>query len=102
MKITDNGNCRICHNEEESITHLFTKCNVTQILWQQIQEWIHNKVGINVTLLPMHKILGYTDYNDNYTPLNFLLIVTGNYIFTSALNNLPINIFALQNKVKAV
>ena len=54
-------------------------------LWDNIQQWTNNnKLGINLVLINLIKIHGYLINDQNFWPLNLILMITRKYIFWSA------------------
>ena len=69
-------------------------------LWVNIQEWIINKLGINLTLTNLMKLHGYLINDQKFWPLNLILMITRKYIFWCAKNDYKLNIFFLQKEIK--
>ena len=69
-------------------------------LWVNIQEWINNKLGINLILTNLMKLHGYLINDQKFWPLNLILMITRKYIFWCAKNNYKLNIFFLQKEIK--
>ena len=100
LKITTDNMCSFCGKYEENIDHLFNKCKEVTSLWTNIERWIKNKLGVNITLTTPMKILGYLIRDENFWPLNLVLIVTRRYIFWCSKNNFHLNIYFLQKEVR--
>ena len=92
--------CSFCTQYSESIQHLFSECVIVSQLWDNVQDWIRNKLGINITISKSMKILGYLFHDVNFWPLNFVLLITRKYIFQCSKKGYQLNIFALQLEVK--
>ena len=71
-------------------------------LWDNLQNWIINKLRINIIISKSMKILGYLVHDVHFWPLNFVLIIARSYIFQSSRKNCALNIFALQLQVKKI
>ena len=99
-KIANTNLCRLCGNENESILHLFVECPKVKELWKNILTWFQYKVSITVELNINTKILGYHIRDENFWPLNFILLIAKHYIFYCARNNESLNIFCLQQLTK--
>ena len=80
--------------------HLFVQCKQVHELWQDLKRWISNKLSIHIELSISRKLLGYEEYDAMYWPLNFILIITRNYIFWCAGKNFKLNVYFLQNKLE--
>lgn len=100
LKISSDQMCSLCSQYPESIEHLFSECGMVSHLWENVQNWIVNKLGLNIILSKSMKILGYLQQDNYFWPLNFVLIITRNYIFQSSRKKYALNIFALQIHIK--
>ena len=69
-------------------------------LWDNIQQWINNKLGVNLVLTNLMKLHGYLLNDQKFWPLNLILMITRKYIFWCAKNNYKLNIFFLQKEIK--
>ena len=54
----------------------FCHCSKVIPIWQNIESWISNKVGIKLRITDSMKILGYIERNKDYWPINFVILVT--------------------------
>ena len=72
-------------------------CPQTSELWLNICNWIKNKLGLELKLGNVEKILGYYILDRNFTPLNFVLLHTRRYIFWCVRNNHHLNFYLLQS-----
>ena len=99
-KISNNDLCRICHEQTETLAHLFFECNKVFDLWVNIKHWIEIKTKIQLNLNKNICILGYSLCDANFYPLNFVLITVRYYIFKCALTNRDLNIYQIQKIVK--
>ena len=100
VKISDSGECRLCFTENESILHLFATCQKTRTLLNDLEIWIKNKINFNLCTNHMTMILGYLIKDNNYTPLNFILLETKKYIFHCASKNKSLCITTLKSILK--
>ena len=100
LKLHPSQLCSFCSLCPESIKHLFSECEIVSQLWGNVQNWILNKLRLNITLNTSMKILGYLIQDSNFWPLNFVLLTTRNYIFQSSRKNHALNIYALQLEIK--
>ena len=101
IKLTDCDKCYFCKTESESISHIFCKCPHVQQLWHNLKEWISNILDIHIDFNKTAMILGYTESNDNFWPVNFLLIITRYYIFSCSRKKIQLNIFDRKKKSNA-
>ena len=100
LKISDSNLCGLCGNQSESIMHLFSDCIESNELWINVKNWIKNSISYVLDLNRITKILGYITYDENFWPLNFLLLIVRNYIFTCSRHKRHLNIYNLQMIVK--
>ena len=100
MNITNNQLCSFCGDHEETIPHLFFECNLVYLLWQTLYNWISNKCNIRIITDKMSIILGYIEPYPNPVVINTINMVTKSYIFYCSRNNLRLNIFQLQTRLK--
>ena len=98
--ISQTDECNLCWQDIQNIKHLFSECTKVKCLWQNLRNWIANKIGVNITLDSVTKILGYLQFDQYFWPLNFILIITRKYIFWCCRNNFPFDIYFLQKEVK--
>ena len=101
IHISDNPLCRLCNTTNETLLHLFCLCEKVIPLWVNLQIWIFQKIGLNITLSNSDKILGLLERNNNTIPLNLILVVTKSYIFEHARKGKQLNILELQKKIKS-
>ena len=80
----------------------FAECREVTQLWDNIQQWINNKLGVNLVLTNLMKLHGYLLNDQTFWPLNLrlILMITRKYIFWCAKNNYKLNIFFLQKEIK--
>ena len=100
LKIFDSNLCGLCGNQNESIMHLFSDCIESNELWINVKNWIKNSISYVLDLNRITKILRYITYDENFWPLNFLLLIVRNYIFTCSRHKRHLNIYNLQMIVK--
>ena len=73
--------CRLCKQEPESKIYIFEKCNKSNQLWDNIVHWIKYKLSLHLILSDTSKILGYIQMDIYFWQINFILLVTRNYIY---------------------
>ena len=100
VKLNDCNLCSFCKEVRETIIHIFTQCTKVQDLWKNVKCWIQNKIGMSLHITNIMKIIGYPNFDQNYWPLNFILISTRYYIYRCAKTNQILNIFFLQKEIK--
>ena len=74
--LTNTETCRLCNGTSETLKHLLTECPESNELWKNIISWVKNKLGINLRIGNVEKILGYYYCDKSFTPVNFLLLHT--------------------------
>ena len=84
LKITDSNTCVIYGSSVETIQHLFTQCSNVQTLWSSVLEWIKEKVNQNYVLGEVNKLFAYLVQDQNFLPMNFILLLPREYIFWCA------------------
>ena len=94
--------CSFCKAEEETATHLFYYCHLTQSLWNQLRGVFVNKLDIPLTT-PQSAIFGFLDIkNENYLIINHLLLIYKFYLYKArdsgklSFNSLRSNIIKTQ------
>ena len=95
-----NNACSFCGRYAENLEHLFCKCREVTQLWDNIQQWINNKLGVNLVLTNLMKLHGYLLNDQKFWPLNLILMITRKYIFWCAKNKYKLNIHFLQKEIK--
>ena len=98
--LTDTETCWLCHSTSETLKHLLAECPESNELWKNVTTWVKNKIGINLRIGNVEKILGYHYCDKNFTPVNFLLLHTRKYIFWCARKNHSLNFYFLQSTLK--
>ena len=100
VKIKENKMCNMCNEYTETCLHLFSDCIKAEELWNNIETWLKNKTGIPLVFTAKMKILGYLIYDQFFWPINFILLLSRNYIFQTSRKNSHLNIFCLQKEFK--
>ena len=101
IKFIASPTCNLCHKNPQTLIHLFYECPTTSILLNDLQNWISNKIGINIQLTKCDIILGYLINNNFKHALNTILLVTKSYIFWSSRHDKSPNINQLQSWIKS-
>ena len=100
INLRPSSECNFCKDNVQNITHLFAECITVCPLWDNLRAWMLNKVGVNIMLNTVMKIVGYTELDQHFWPLNFVLIVTRKYIFWCSKKDFPLDIYFLQKEIK--
>ena len=99
-KISDNADCRLCNQNTETITHLFSECPILNNLWENVISWIQVCTQEKVNITKNMKIIGCLESLSYFCPLNFILLITQYYIFTRTRLSQDLNIYHLQKIIK--
>ena len=99
-KISDNADCRLCNQNTETITHLFSECPISNNLWENVISWTEARTQEKVNITKNMKILGCLESLSYFWPLNFILLITRYYIFTRTRLSQDLNIYHLQKIIK--
>ena len=92
--------CRICKSATESIVHLFVSCKVVMQLWKDLNHWLDLVLNKHLVLAPLEILLGHLNNDNNFLPVNSLILVTKYYIFICAVNAKIPNFKELCTKLK--
>ena len=91
-KILDNPTCGYCNSSEETIKHLFCECAPITSFWNDLRNYVQQKLNLGLTLKPVNIILGQFKTDSDNTFCNILYLITKKYIFlcskTSTIANL--------------
>ena len=102
IKVSMEPNCRLCNDEDESIIHLYCNCRKVEPLWNNLSNWIRNKLTYQIHIDNQTIIFGHLDTINKHIPLNTILLVAKGYIFWCARSRKDPDIFQLQKWVKRV
>ena len=100
MSISNDKCCSFCGEHDETIPHLFYECNLVNLLWQTLYNWIAHKSNIRIIPNIISIILGYTETYPNPVVINTINMITKSYIFYCSRNNLKLNIYQLQTRLE--
>lgn len=91
--------CTFCKKESETLCHLFLQCETVKPIWDQLQTWISDKVGIHVNLNEQHILFGLDPEKSNHAP-NLILILTKIFIYKKRCQNSNLSFFQLQKELE--
>ena len=100
MNLSTDSLSGLCGSNIETIQHLMSECPQSNELWSNICSWIKNVINVDVCLSSLDKILGYASNNNNFIPLNFILIHSRKYIFWCTRNKYKLNFYVLHKTLK--
>ena len=76
--IIENEMCTFCHNDNETITHMFCDCNKVTDFWRLIQ----NRINLMKGIVAFDILYGMTDCKKvNYLVINHILILFKKYVY---------------------
>ena len=70
LKLADSDLCGFCNTRTETILHLFTECPIVNTLWENMRQWVSNKIHIQIDLSKIVKVFGYLIQDQNFRPIN--------------------------------
>ena len=76
--------CRVCNTDTETITHLFTTCEVAKQLWADLNNWLERVTNKHLSQAPLEILLGHLKNDNQSLPINSLIMATKYYIFVCA------------------
>ena len=76
--------CSFCHNEAETILHVFHKCSVTKTLWNQLSLFFETDLDFP-DLPPQAALFGFINESDDNLNIlqNHILLIFKLYIYQS-------------------
>ena len=86
LKITHDNCCTFCKKEEESLIHVFCKCEYISRIWLSFERWIEDKTGEHIVLTDQHKLFGFKGSNNS--ALNCILIIIKQEIYAAKFRNI--------------
>ena len=99
IKLSESDKCVFCKDQKETILRLFCHCSKVIPIWQNIESWISNKVGIKLKVTDSMKILGYIERNKDYWPINLVILVTKKYIYWCSKKGFMLNILLFDEQM---
>ena len=101
MKINDDALCTFCQLSNESIVHLFWKCDKTQQFIRNVKIWL-NSYDIHYDINEKYFLLGLQE--DHILPkiLNFILLYAKYYIYLARCKKQVLYLIVFQKKLKFV
>ena len=99
MQIVDTPACSLCHNVDETTSHIFSECPVTQNLWNQIKN-IFAPHLIFDDLIPQSALLGFLNVDDDHIIKNHILLIFKFCIYKYREKTL--NVHIILQKIKSI
>ena len=78
-KIKDTNCCQICHQDVETIEHLFYECEIVKKLWLDTWNTLHSALGAVPT--DREGILLGKIYKDKHELINHIVLIVKRYIY---------------------
>ena len=99
MKINNDALCTFCQSSNESIVHLFWKCDKTQQFIRNVKIWL-NSYDIHYDINEKYFLLGLQE--DHILPkiLNFILLYAKYYIYLARCKKQVLYLTVFQKKLK--
>ena len=100
MKIQEDALCTFCQTANESIIHLFWKCNKTQQFIKSVIAWL-SSFNIQCDISEKYFLFGLQEEHRHTKILNFILLYAKYYIYLARCKkkNLIMNVFQKKLKV---
>lgn len=100
MGLADSSECPFCHDEDETVLHLFSECRSTLSLWSQLNAYFSNNLELP-NLTPQSAFFGFCTISENKMILNQILITFKITIYKSR-DDGSCNIFKIISKIKLI
>ena len=79
LNILQSDMCTFCHNQSESILHLFVECVHVEDIWSRLEQWIFIKCGIFLNLNKLDILFGKISSKND--ALNLIILLVKQYIY---------------------
>lgn len=99
MKIKKDALCTFCQSSNESIVHLFWKCDKTQQFIRNVKGWL-NTYNIHYDMNEKHFLLGLQEEHILSKILNFIILYAKYYIYLARCKHQALYISVFQKKLK--
>ena len=97
VKISENSNCNLCSQYDETIQHLFVLCQKVQSFWNNIKIWLEKKLNLYFDTNPIKILFGDIFSYQKYHPINLIYMTAKHYIFHCSKSGKNLNIFEYQS-----
>ena len=85
----DNDLCEYCHQQPETIRHLFVECEDVKRFWTFLNEWL--RINSNLSLnLEEKNIL--SAYQDKHQLINYIFVLAKYYIYANKFSGKQLNL----------
>ena len=89
MNKSPSPNCLFCDDTPETLIHLFCQCPKVVNFWTEVEDWVASKRTLLTNFTPSEIILGYLK-DENFVPINVIIMLTKSYIYTKANTTAPL------------
>ena len=101
MNKSPSPNCLFCGDSPETLIHLFCQCPKVASFWAEVEDWVTSETTFPTNFTPSEIILGYLK-DENFLPINVIIILTKNYIYTKSRTTTPLILRLLKKTVQIV
>ena len=102
IKQSEIATCRLCHEHEESIVHLFAHCQKATEFWNCLKNWINRKINVNINFSPSVVIFGTWQNYSFDVSINVLIITAKYYILKCARSNKSLSFFEYERYLQNI
>ena len=98
MNISDNDLCSFCHNESETLVHLFYECQIIKRFWKETQNLVKDKCNIVFQEWTKSDILFGSQYFDSV--INKIILYGKFHIYYCKMNKARPDTKNLKTQIK--
>ena len=92
INLSTSPTCGLCHENEETLYHLFVSYEKSSRFWDNIKVWIKQVLKVEIVLSPSTVILGNWELETPNYLVNILSIAAKYYIFQCSRKHIKLNI----------
>lgn len=85
----DNDRCSFCHQDRETISHLFANCPKVNEFWNFLKEWLEGQFNITIQLHTKHLLF---PVKEEINLVNYFILVAKYYIYRAKFSSERLNI----------
>ena len=86
MRMVDSPVCNAC-DEIDNHIHFFAECSYVKTFWENLFSWLNQNLGSSLTVDVKLIILGAQEDDDNFTVLNYILLLAKYWIHTKRMKD---------------
>ena len=98
--ITSTDLCTFCAQERETMSHLFFECDKVQEIWTQLIEWLQTRFLLRDQIVNPQAILLNRMVEKRNHAINFICLLTKQYIYAQRCMQKPLSFKALKAKIQ--